>query len=106
MFWLVRSSRGDRISVSFVGILTAVAYQTMVSSIMPQIAYVTLIHGFLYFSFLLMCASVGINLLVGNCDRQGNFELGNLIDRHCRWIFPSVYAALIGTVTAIAFTWY
>ena len=106
VFWMDRSSLGDRMSVSFIGLLTAVAYQTMVSSIMPQISYVTLIHGFLYFSFILMSAPVVINLVVGNCDRRGDFARGDLIDRRCRWIFPSVYAALIGTVTAIAFTWY
>ena len=105
VFWMDRSSLGDRMSVSFVGILTAVAYQTMVSSIMPQISYMTLIHGFLYFSFLLMCATVVINLVVGNHDRRGDFARGDLIDRRCRWIFPSLYAALVSVVTIIAFTW-
>jgi len=106
VFWMDRSSLGDRMSVSFVGILTAVAYQTMVSSIMPQISYMTLIHGFLYFSFLLMCASVVVNLVVGNQDRRGDFNRGDLIDRRCRWIFPSLYIALVSTVVIIAFTWF
>lgn len=105
VFWMDRSSLGDRMSVSFVGILTAVAYQTMISDIMPQISYMTLIHGFLYFSFMLMCASVIVNLIVGSADRKGDFALGDRIDRHCRWMFPVAYTALVSLVTVLAFTW-
>jgi len=106
VFWMDRSSLGDRMSVSFVGILTAVAYQTMISSIMSQISYMTLIHAFLYFSFVLMCATVVINLVVGNFDRQGDFDRGDLIDRRCRWIFPCVYLVLLCAIVSIAFIWF
>jgi hypothetical protein len=106
VFWMDRSSLGDRMSVSFVGILTAVAYQTSVSSIMPQISYMTMIHGFLYVSFLLMCATVIVNLVVGTCDRQGDFKRGDVIDRQCRWIFPSAFVVLIFVVVAIAYIWF
>lgn len=106
VFWMDRSSLGDRMSVSFVGILTAVAYQTMVSTIMPQISYMTMIHGFLYFSFVLMCATVVVNLVVGNFDRRGDFQRGDLIDRRCRWLFPLVYSVLVSLVIIIALVWF
>jgi hypothetical protein len=106
VFWMDRSSLGDRMSVSFVGILTAVAYQTTVSSIMAQISYMTLIHSFLYFSFLLMCATVVINLVVGNYDRRGEFARGDRIDRHCRWIFPLVSVLLTAVCVGVAFDWF
>jgi len=106
VFWMDRSSLGDRMAVSFVGILTAVAYQTMVSSIMTQISYVTLMHGFLYYSFLLMCATVVVNLVVGNYDRRGDFERGDLIDRRCRWAFPLAYVILSSIVVVLAFFFY
>jgi len=106
VFWMDRSSLGDRMSVSFVGILTAVAYQTMVSSIIPHISYMTVIHGFLHFSFVLMCATVIVNLVVGTYDMQGNYERGDLVDRQCRWIFPSAYAVLTLVVVTIAFIWF
>jgi hypothetical protein len=102
VFWMDRSSLGDRMAVSFVGILTAVAYQTMVSSIMTQISYMTIIHGFLYFSFILMCATVVVNLVVGTCDRAGDFARGDLIDRRCRWIFPITYVILVSIVIVFA----
>jgi len=95
VFWMDRSSLGDRMSVSFVGILTAVAYQAMVSDIMPQIAYLTFMNAFLSFSFLVMCATAVVNLAVGECDRHGDPQRGDRVDRGCRWMFPLAYVGLI-----------
>jgi hypothetical protein len=104
VFWMDRSSSGDRLSVSFVGILTAVAYLMVVSDKLPQISYTTLIHGFLNLSFLTMCGAVLVNLIVGACDRNGKSVLGHRIDRCCRWAFPLVYIALILGIVVIAVT--
>ncbi len=95
VFWMDRSSLGDRISVSFVGILTAVAYQLVVADLMPEVSEFTLIHAFLNVSFLLMCASVVINLIVGAHDQAGRTEVGDRIDARCRWVFPLAYAVLL-----------
>ncbi len=103
VFWMERSSLGDRISVSFVGILTAVAYQIVVGDLLPHVSYITLIHAFLNLSFFMMCATVVINLVVGACDKNGKTELGDLIDRRCRWIFPLVYLGLLPVIFLIAF---
>jgi hypothetical protein len=95
VFWMERSSLGDRISVSFVGILTAVAYQIVVGDLLPHVSYITVMHAFLNFSFFVMCASVVINLIVGACDKNGKNALGDLIDRRCRLIFPMTYFGLL-----------
>lgn len=102
VFWMDRSSLGDRVNVSFIGILTAVAYQFMVSEILPQISYVTWMTGFLNISFWIMCATVVVNLVVGAADKNGNFVRGDLIDRRCRWIFPTVYFGLLSLTFLIA----
>jgi hypothetical protein len=91
VFWMDKSSIGDRLSVSFIGILTSVAYQSIISAQMPHIAYITLMHGFLTFSFLAMCATVVINLVVNTLDKRGKIELGDRIDLRCRWGFPLGY---------------
>ena len=57
VFWMDQSSLGDRISVSFIGILTVVSYQIILSEILPRISYLTLMTGFLNMSFFVMCAS-------------------------------------------------
>ncbi len=94
VFWMDTSSLGDRLGVSFIGILTAVAYQMVVSEILPHISYMTLMHGFLNLSFVIMCVTVVINLVVGALDRQGKSDVGDIVDRRSRWIFPVAYLGL------------
>jgi hypothetical protein len=101
VFWMDRSSVGDRMSVSFVGILTAVAYQITLVGIVPNVSYFTLMNGFLNLSFLLMSATVVINLYVGIADRHGH-ERGDRIDRRCRWLFPLIYFGMIATMLIVA----
>ena len=102
VFWMDRSSLGDRINVSFLGILTAVAYQFVVGGILPHISYFTLINAFLNLSFLVMCATVVINLVVGEYDKKGKPDVGDLIDYRCRWIFPQVYFGLLLLAVAVS----
>jgi hypothetical protein len=106
VFWMDRSSLGDRLSVSFIGILTGVAYLLVTTEQLPPIAYFTLIHGFLNLSFLTMCATVVINLLVGAMDKQGKSQLGDRIDRRCRWGFPLAYFGLLLVMLGVAFLFY
>ena len=103
VFWMDKSSLGDRLSISFIGILTVVAYQMMLSDILPRISYITLTNGFLNLSFFIMCASVVINLWVGVLDRQGKYAEGDLLDRRCRWIFPLTYFGLILVMLFVTF---
>ena len=103
VFWMDRASLGDRVSISFIGILTVVAYQLVTSEQLPRIAYVTLMHAFLNLSFLTMCATVVVNLVVGGLDQRGRQELGDRVDRICRWLFPLVYFSLIFTMLAVEF---
>lgn len=95
VFWMDRGAPGDRFSVSFVGILTVVAYQMVVGDILPRISYVTFIHGFLNISFLLMCSTIPINLWIAACERKGAIERAMRIDKLCRWGFPVGYAGLV-----------
>lgn len=102
VFWMDRSSLGDRISVSFIGILTAVTYQLVMSQSLPQIAYPTLMHAFLYLSFLVMCSTVVVNLVVGAMDKRQDFAKGDRIDYACRWIFPVGYLGILVTLGLLA----
>lgn len=97
VFWMDRSSLGDRMGVSFVGILTAVTYQVLLSDVLPDISYTTFIHAFINFSFFTMALSVPVNLLVGIHDQRGRTDRGDRLDRVCRWAFPAGYVLLIST---------
>ncbi len=106
VFWMDRESLGDRMDISFIGILTVVAYQIMVSSTLPRIPYFTLMSAFIYASFLTMCTSVVVNLVVGRLDRTGRRELGDRVDRTCRWAFPASYVTLLLAAVAYFFVRY
>ncbi len=95
VFWMDRSSLGDRMGVSFVGILTAVTYQVLLSDVLPDISYTTFIHAFINFSFFTMALSVPVNLLVGIFDQRGRTDRGDRLDRVCRWAFPTGYVLLL-----------
>ncbi len=105
VFWMDRSSVGDRMSVSFVGILAAVAYQITLVGIVPNVSYFTLMNEFLNLSFLLMSATVVINLYVAYADRHGH-ERGDRIDRRCRWIFPLAYFGINALARVAAFLFF
>ena len=92
-------------SVSFVGILTAVAYQIMISDIMPHVADISFLNSFVIVSMLTMAATVVVNLVVGAYDNQNKSDVGELIDRASRVIFPLAFILLVGLfylVTALA----
>jgi len=94
VFWMDRESLGDRMDISFIGILSVVAYQTVVSEHMPAIPYFTLLTGFLYSTYLLVTASVVINLWVSKLDQAKKTAAGNRVDRTCRWAFPLLFLGL------------
>lgn len=106
VFWMDRSSLSDRLNVSFIGILTAVAYQLVTSEQLPRIAYITLMHGFLSISFLTMCATVVISLIVSTMYKRGRDAAGAVIDRRSRWAFPLAYFGIIGMQVATAFLFF
>ena len=89
-----RASLGDRMDISFLGILTIVAYQIMISEILPRIDYLTLMSAFLYLSLMSMAAGVVVNLYVSHLDHLGRVTEGDNFDRRCRWVFPTTYLGL------------
>jgi hypothetical protein len=106
VFWMDPSSVGDRMNVSFMGILTAVAYQIVVSDLLPRISYGTLMNAFLNLSFLVMSATVMIDLRVCSLDKQGKSEAADRLDRRCRWIFPLTYFGLLLLIGGVAFSFF
>ena len=106
VFWMDAESLGDRMAISFVGILTVVAFQIVVSDMLPRIPYFTILSTFLLISYLTLVAGVIVNLTVGAIDRRGDQALGNRIDRTCRWLFPLGYASTIALMVGYYFLRY
>jgi hypothetical protein len=94
VFWMDRESLGERMDISFIALLTVVAFQIMVEERLPAIPYFTVMSGFLLMNFVLLAASILVNLRVGFLDRTGRQREGDLIDYRCRWLFPAAYLVL------------
>lgn len=95
VFWMDRSSIGDRLNVSFIGILTAVSYQILISDQMPSISYFTFMNGFLTLSFFVMSATVIISLFVSSLDQQRKNDIADQVDLRSRWVFPLAYFVML-----------
>ncbi len=106
VFWMDRESLGNRMDISFIGVLTVVAYQIMVASSLPRIPYFTLMSAFIYVSFFTVAASVLVNLVVGRLDHTGRRNVGNRVDEVCRWAFPAGYVSLLLLATSYFFLRY
>jgi hypothetical protein len=93
VFWMDRESLGDRMDISFIGILTVVAYQIIVSDATPGIAYFTLMSAFLYSTYVVLAIGVVENIVVSRFDRSGRPAMGDRLDRTCRWLVPLVFVS-------------
>jgi hypothetical protein len=101
IFWMDRESLGNRMDISFIALLTVVAFQTVVEQTLPAIPGFTLMAGFLTINYLLLAATIVVNLRVDFLDRSGRREVGDLLDYRCRWIFPAIYFAALPLLLAL-----
>lgn len=88
VFWMHDDSIADRLNITFIGILSVVAYQIIVHDLLPNIPYFTLMDGFLTITLFGMALGVVVNLTIDRMNRCGRRVLGNRMDSVCRWAFP------------------
>ena len=98
IFWVEIDSLADRLNISFIGVLTIVAYQFVLVEHMPRMSYLTFLDAVLICSFVMMAATVPQSLLIHSLVRKGKQQLARRIDRTSRWLFPVVYFLLLAAV--------
>ena len=91
VFWMDQESLGDRMAISFTGLLTVVAYQLLIGGSLPTIAYFTLMDGFVFSTYSFVAGTIVVNLRVDHLNRTGRQEVGDHLDERCRWIFPVAF---------------
>ena len=106
VFWMDRESLGSRMDITFIAILTVVAFQIVVSDQFPRISYFTIMSSFMFTTYMTLGASVVVNLRVNAHDRSGRVEAGNRLDYRCRWMFPLCYVLLLAGIIAYYFIRY
>jgi hypothetical protein len=101
IFWVEIDSLADRLNISFIGVLTIVAYQFVLVEHMPRMSYLTFLDSVLICSFVMMAATVPQSLLIHSLVRKGKQQVARWIDRTSRWAFPLVYFLLLMTVARL-----
>ena len=98
IFWIDIDSLADRLNVSFIGVLTIVAYQFVVIENMPRMSYLSFTDTLLLVSFLMMAATIPQSLTIHTLVRKGKQGLARRIDRTSRWAFPLAYLIMVGAI--------
>ncbi|MFM7135672.1 MAG: hypothetical protein ACKO1M_01190 [Planctomycetota bacterium] len=98
IFWVEIDSLADRLNISFIGVLTIVAYQFVLVENMPRMSYLTFLDSILISSFVMMALTVPQSLLIHSLVRKGKQRLARTIDRTSRWLFPVAYFLVLAAV--------
>jgi hypothetical protein len=104
IFWMDREGLGNRMDISFIALLTVVAFQTIVDQALPAIPGFTLMAGFIMLNYVLLAATIVVNLRVDHLDRSDRQADGNALDRRCRWLFPALYFAVFPLLILVVTT--
>ena len=102
IFWIDLESLADRLNISFIGVLTIVAYQFVIIENMPRMSYLTFTDTLLLVSFVTMSVTIPQSLYVYSLSRVGKKNRAAVIDRTCRWALPVGYVVMVITT----FLWF
>jgi hypothetical protein len=95
VFWMDTKALSDRLNISFIGILSVIAYQFLVEGEMPDIDYLTFTDGFLLLSFSILFSTVLESLIVYWLVKTNKQSLARNVDIFSRAAFPLTYIGLI-----------
>lgn len=95
IFWMDKEALSDRLNISFIGILSVIAYQFLVDGDMPRIAYFTFVDGFLLISFAILFLTILESLGVYWLIKLGREKVAKNLDVLFRLIFPVAYILLL-----------
>lgn len=104
VFWMDDESLSNRVNISFIGILSVVAYYIVVFESLPKISYLTLIDGFIIATFLILAAGVVLTVAMETQARLGRKDFAYRVDRICRWAFPAAYLVMSVLMGVIFFS--
>lgn len=101
VFWMDGKNLADRMSISFTGVLTSVAYQFIVAESLPRHIYNTFLDNFVLFSFGLMTLTIIENIIVNVMYTKEKIQQSKRLDTACRGIFPIMFATGVGIIAAV-----
>jgi hypothetical protein len=98
VFWMDFSTMtlADRLSVSFTGVLTIVAFDFVTSDSLPKLSYPTLLDNLLAVSYVFLGLTILENVIGHILVRRKRSAAANRLDVACRYLFPVGFYGAIG----------
>lgn len=100
VFWMDEASLGERLGISFTGLLTVVAYQFIIGDSLPRLSYITFMDAIINYSFLMMALTVVENVIVHIMRGDNHMRIALRADQSSRLIFPLIY--IVGLTLILA----
>lgn len=95
VFWIGAEHLGPRLSVAVTSMLTLVAYRFLLGQSLPPVSYLTRLDYFLLGATILVFIALMQVALTSAMSEGGRAGLAMTVNRTSRWLFPSVFAALV-----------
>jgi len=96
VFWIEPTEGGTQISVAVTSMLTLVAYQFLVSDLLPPVSYMTRLDGFILAATLIVFALLIEVIVTARLAATNRLNLARRIDIVCRMAFPIAFVILLG----------
>ena len=95
VFWMDNETLANRVNITFIGILSVVAYYFVILGNVPEVSYLTLIDAFVLATFAVLAAGVVLVVVVENVQVDDKADVAMRVDRICRWAFPLAYVLTV-----------
>jgi hypothetical protein len=102
VFWIDPTLGASQISVAVTSMLTLIAYRFAIGNEVPRLPYLTLLDAFIMLSTVLVFLSLIEVVVTARLAANGKVEPARMIDRVCRWVFPST---MFAATTALYLFW-
>ena len=91
VFWMDNESLANRVNITFIGILSVVAYYFVILDSVPEVSYLTFIDAVIISTFLILASGVVVGIIMEDIVHDDKAALAARVDRICRWAFPLAY---------------
>ena len=94
-FWIDPKLGGAQISIAVTSMLTLIAYRFAVGADVPKLPYLTHLDSFILASSVLVLFTLIETIATTKLVSNDRLDRARTIERYCRLIFPTAYAAVI-----------
>jgi hypothetical protein len=98
VFWINPQRFGPQIGIAATSMLTLIAFQFALTSVLPKLSYFTLMDQLILGSTLLVFGSLIQATAVTVLVDRGKLEKAIKLDHICRWLFPMLFVASWGLI--------